>query len=83
MLTAHTLARVEAVPSICDGFSAALALRRGIDGSRAEWGSDPLPVATIEAGGRQMQHQAAHRGLDPQPELQQPLVQRTHLGVAV
>src|ERR1700690_52811 len=54
----------------------------GLCGGSAETSGDDLPVAAVDAGGGQMQHNAPHRGLNPGAELHQMLAQGVDLGRA-
>ena len=52
---------------------------RGLRGCGAEAARELLPEIAIGAGGGQVQHDAADRGLDPGAELQEPLAQAADL----
>src|SRR5712691_3313971 len=50
-------------------------------GRRADRAGEVLPGRAPGKGRRQVQHDAAHRALDPDGELEQPLAQRSDLRV--
>src|SRR6266403_310043 len=49
-------------------------------GNGADRTRDPQPISAVGKRDRQMQHNTAHRALDPDTEFEQPLAQRAHLG---
>src|ERR1017187_3870431 len=49
-------------------------------GGGAETSGDDLPVVAVDAGGRQVQNDAPHRGLHPGAQLHEVFAQGAHLG---
>src|SRR5882762_775555 len=77
--TLPTCRRADTSPTGGDA-DATVVRRCLLRGNGADRTRDPQPISAVGKRDRQMQHDTAHRALDPDTEFEQPLAQRAHLG---